>query len=142
MRLDYRSLLAAILEEARALFGDEELRPWLLAAAARRAAPLAEGLAHVPLDQRLREVAGLLSRQGHLAHWHEGEGGMALHCYNCPYHPLPQTYPVLCQMDAAFISALLGWPVEQVEAIPHLDGRCTFRLVDTSGNASLQPGGP
>ncbi len=141
VRLDYRSLLAAILEEARALWGDEGLQPWLLGAAARRAAALAEGLANAPLEQRLREAAAYLSRQGHLAQWHEGEEGPVLHCYNCPYHPLPQTYPALCQMDVAFISGLLGQPVVQTESIPHLDGRCTFRPAEAAGDTSSQPRG-
>lgn len=141
VHLDYRSLLAAILDEARALLGDEAFRSWLLGVAGRRAALLAGGLADAPLEQRVREAAGHLSRQGHLAQWHEGEEGLVLHCYNCPYHPLPQTYPLLCQMDVAFISRLLGRPVEQVEAIPHLDGRCTFRLADASEDLGPRPGG-
>ncbi|MGQ9459487.1 MAG: helix-turn-helix transcriptional regulator [Anaerolineae bacterium] len=139
-RLDYRSLLAAILEEARALLGDEGLQPWLLSVASRRAASLAEGLADAPLERRLREAAAYLSRQGYLVQWHEGEEGLVFHCYNCPYHPLPQTYPVLCQMDAAFISVLLGRPVERVEAIPRLDGRCTFRLAGGPRDAAPRPG--
>lgn len=142
VHLDYRSLLAAILDEARALLGDEAFRPWLLGVAGRRAALLAGGLGDAPLEQRFREVAGHLSRQGHLAQWHEGEEGLALHCYNCPYHPLPQAYPLLCQMDVAFISGLLGRPVVQTEAIPHLDGRCTFRLADAPEDFGPRPGGP
>lgn len=140
-RLDYRSLLAALLEEARALLGDREFLPWLLSAASRRAASLAKGLADAPLERRLREAAAYLSRQGYLVQWHKGEGGLVLHCYNCPYHPLPQTYPALCQMDATFISALLGRPVERVEAIPRLDGRCTFRLAEGPRDAAPRPGG-
>lgn len=140
-RLDCRSLLAAVLDEASAILGNEAFLPWLTGVAARRAAALAEDFARLPLEQRLREVAGHLSRQGHLAQWREGEEGPVLHCYNCPYHPLPQAYPVLCQMDVAFISALLGHPVQQVEAIPRLNGRCTFRLVDAPENSDSRPGG-
>ncbi|MGC8838322.1 MAG: helix-turn-helix transcriptional regulator [Anaerolineae bacterium] len=139
--LDYRSFLAAILDEARAHLGEEAFRPWLVEAAARRAAALAENLADAPLEQRLREVAASLSRQGHLAQGYEDEKGPVLHCYNCPYHPLPQAYPALCEMDAAFISGLLGRPVVQTESIPHLDGRCTFRLAEAPESVPSRPGG-
>ncbi|MBC7223700.1 MAG: helix-turn-helix domain-containing protein, partial [Anaerolineae bacterium] len=110
-RLDYRTLLATLLEETRTLLGERAFEGWLLGAAARQAAPHAERLAGASLERRLREATGYLSRQGHWAQWHRDEEGLALHCYNCPYHPLPRGFPVLCQMDVAFVSGFLGQPV-------------------------------
>jgi len=127
--LDYRLLLASLLEEAQALLGEEAFRSWLLAAADRRVADKLDSLTNMPLERRIREVTAYLSRHGHLASWEHDGDGFAVHCHNCPFHPLARTYPELCQMDAALISGLLGQPVEQTAAIPKRDGRCTFHLV-------------
>lgn len=140
-RLDYRTLLATLLEETRTLLGEHAFRGWLLGAAARHGATHAERLAGASLERRLREATGYLSRQGHWAQWHRDEEGLALHCYNCPYHPLPRAFPVLCQMDTAFVSGFLGQPVRQTEAIPNLDGRCTFRPVGGPEDTRTGPGG-
>jgi len=129
VHLDYRLLLASLLEEAQALLGEEAFRAWLLAAADRRVADELDGLADVPLERRIREVTAYLSRHGHLASWEHDGDGFAVHCHNCPLHPLARTYPELCQMDEALISGLLGQPVEQTATIPERDGRCTFRLI-------------
>lgn len=127
-KLDWRMLLGGLLEEIQALPGGGDLRGLLLAVAEAQVAMELENLRDMPWERRVRETTAYLSRHGHLAGWERDGDTFLVHGYNCPYHPLAQDYPAFCQMDVALISGLLGGPVEQIAAIPHHHGRCTFRF--------------
>lgn len=60
------------------------------------------------LPSRLEEVVVYLNEHGYDAKWETAPHGYMLHTYNCPYHHIHTKENVLCGMDMALISKLLG----------------------------------
>ena len=128
-QLDYRLLLASLLEEAEDLLSQEELLDSLRATVDRLIAGERPQLESLSPGRRVREVTAYLSRRGHLARWERAEDGYLLHSYNCPFHPLARLHPVLCKMDRDLIAGLLRQPVRPVASILEHHGRCTFHVM-------------
>jgi DeoR family transcriptional regulator, suf operon transcriptional repressor len=128
-RLDFGLLLHSLLSETRSFLGDERFRQLLLSIVDRiltEECPRLEGLSR---EKRIREVTAYLSRRGHLARWELVDGGFLLHAYNCPFHPLGNLYPDLCELDLRLVGGLVGEPVEQTASILQCQGRCTYHLL-------------
>ncbi|NLE77373.1 MAG: ArsR family transcriptional regulator [Chloroflexi bacterium] len=123
-----RPLLAALLAETQTLLGPEELLNTLLRLAESEATPTHQRLAGLPLERRMREGTAHFSRLGHQSQWQRDGDAYVVHGYNCPYHPLADRFPQLCQMDAHLVGRIIGVEALQVASIPQSDGRCSFRL--------------
>lgn len=96
-------LLNILLEHAK----EEDYLP-ILEEIARQI--LQPGGPSATLTQRLNRTAKELTRLGYQARWEAHAGGPEVVFRNCPYHPLPDKYPVLCRMDALLLKQNLGVP--------------------------------
>lgn len=85
------------------------------------------------LTQRLNHLAKELSQLGYQARWEAHAGGPEMVFRNCPYHPLPEKYPQLCQMDALLLKLNLVVPEPTQTAQIHIPdiSACRFTIIES-----------
>jgi len=93
---------------------------------ARRADALArvEGLAG---DERVEEVARILSEFGFMASAETGRNLPRLHLCNCPMRELVEVSRIPCQAELGFVRELLGTQLTRLSFIPAGDNTCSYR---------------
>ncbi len=101
----------------------------LMARLARRVAQeYAANMRSESLEDRVHELAELMSAKGILCQVHEESDGsrIQLELFNCPYHDLAMEHQEICTMDRDMIGYAIGTPVELVDCIMEDSHSCHF----------------
>ncbi len=133
----YENTLAEVLDLVREQQGEEALiqlfrRRW--EEIARVARPELEKL---PVHQRARRLADLLTSQGYMAEAHAGGGANpVLTEHNCAIRVIAERFPEVCAVEEAFIAELLGVPVTRQAHIAQGANRCEY-CIESPENAKI-----
>lgn len=138
----YAAALTEALEAVREQQGDAGVvrlfhRHWSAAAAAARAR-----LGAVPLDERVRTLAELLTEQGYMA---ESEATSATEArlleHNCAIREVAERFPEACAAEAEFFEEVLGAEVRRRAHILSGCNACEYTVRAPAGAAAARPGG-
>jgi len=117
----YAPVLAALLAEMSAEYGDAQAGA-LLRAAGRR---LAAGEGSGDLSATLDSAVQVLNDLGGCAEWRVDGDRVVVQGYGCPLAEVAAQRPEICAMTEAFVAALTGLPMR--EACTHGERpRCAF----------------
>lgn len=120
-------LLLEMLHEEK---GEEGLRRFLDRLGRSVSAGLLPQVGHLEGDERIRQIAELMSQLGYQAALVEPEapGGPArVQATNCVFHHLAEAHPEVCQFDLALLGRLAGdRAVEHQECIVRGGSVCRF----------------
>lgn len=120
-------LALTLLEELFALEGKEKTHLLLTRVGARLANRYAPSVRSTLLQERVEELAGVLSQQGVLTEVKTAdENVIILKTYNCPYHELAQEHREICEMDEGMMRQVLGSNVNLSACMMDGHGSCSF----------------
>ncbi len=105
-----KALLEVLLEGAK----EGEIQNRLNVLARQLVAQVEAAPAESSLSLRLGSAVERLNTFRYRARWEASAQGPRLILGRCPYRRLVESHPELCQMDAYLVSALTGYPAEQV----------------------------
>ena len=136
---DYEGLACDVLSSLRALDGEAKIREVFRR---RRREMTARYLARMKgknLEQRVREVADLLTECGYMADVSPaGRGSFLLTEHNCAVPRVAKCFPVTCDEELCLISDLAGASVTRVCHVLSGDRQCSY-LIQREGKTT---GGP
>ncbi len=139
----YASPLADALEVVRTEQGSEGVvrifrRRWQ--AVADAAKPV---LATMPLAERARAVAAMLTDNGYMA---ESESAsphaVLIRAHNCALHEIARQFPEVCSAEVAFIEDVLGTGVERRSHMMHGCTSCEYAAHETVPPIDITSIGP
>lgn len=131
----YHLLTTWLLDELKAVEGEQKAGLLLEGMARRWASSLSSRLGGQTLEERVGELVALLQEEGHLVEWEKGEGGFLIHEYDCRFHRVAQVHPEVCSLESSMLAQVLGTAVEPLECLLRGQGRCTYGIP-----AAHQPG--
>ncbi len=121
----YARLADDMLRTVRDLYGEEGLERMLATMAEDLAEELAPRLAGKDGEERLLEVAAILSELGYEANV---DANGRLRAVNCVFHQLARSSSAVCRYDHVLLAALLGEDVKQLSCITDGKAACVFAL--------------
>ncbi|MDP9374561.1 MAG: transcriptional regulator [Chloroflexota bacterium] len=128
----YQDLTTELLDDLRALDGEEKVNTLFRRRAERAYTALEPALAGRPLAERLTDLARYLDEQGFLAGWEEtADGDYLLKEHNCAIFGVAQCTPEACACELDLFQRLFADAGVQVERERHLlngDHLCCYRL--------------
>lgn len=129
----FRLLVEELLDAA-----DEEQARALLGRVSRRmAAHTKDAIGNGPIEERLRNLAAYLAKQGDLAEVGDEADGQRLRVYTCPYAGIADHRREICEMERRAFSAVVGKPLRLARRKPDGPHCCEFRTGQTvRGGAS------
>jgi predicted ArsR family transcriptional regulator len=110
---------------------EELLERFFAERAERRRPALERRVAGLSGEERLREVAAILSDEGYLAEpvaSGEGGEGRGLRLCHCPLRDLVAVSHLPCRAEMALVEDLLGVSLDRESFIPEGGASCTYRL--------------
>ena len=120
-------LALTLLEEVFALEGQERTNQLLARVGARLASRYKPAVRSTILQERVRELAGVLNTRGVLTDvMSQDENTIILKTYNCPYHELAQEHREICDMDEQMLQSVLGSEVNLGSCIMDGHAGCSF----------------
>jgi predicted ArsR family transcriptional regulator len=124
----YHLLTDRILDEVKAMVGQDGMREILSRLADKLAASIGPQITDGTLEERLDQAARLLVKEGFLAKWERTPDGYVFYELNCPYRRVIQRHPEVCTMDQHFLSEVLHIGVEKIDCIVGGGDRCSYRV--------------
>lgn len=91
-------------------------------------------------EERLREVARILSEQGFMAEVAHQESPPRIRLCNCPIRDLVEVSHLPCRAELRLVRELLGRSLHRVSYMPDGDDSCTYSLGEETGTLSNPPG--
>jgi predicted ArsR family transcriptional regulator len=79
-------------------------------------------------EERLEVAAKFLNGRGYLARWESDGASYLLHLSNCPYEQVALIDPVVCELDMALVTHLLGTDPERTAWSVGEDRHCTYAI--------------
>jgi predicted ArsR family transcriptional regulator len=126
----YDAFAKEVLTQVREAYGEEALARVLAGRADELIAQLREAFAGLSFDERLRQLAKVLSEKGFLAETRRlGDGSYRLRQRNCPMESIAVAYPQVCQEELRVYRAVLGCQVERSCRIADGSPACDYRLL-------------
>lgn len=90
-------------------------------------------LADKSLDERLRFVKSILTKEGFIVEWKKNETSYSITSLSCPYYRVGQDHPEVCAFDHALISSLLNEAITIETCIFKEADRCVYQIpINTS----------
>jgi predicted ArsR family transcriptional regulator len=96
--------------------------------AATMAKDYAEGLAGLPLEERLQRLIESLTLEGFDAEMERDGDRFVIRELSCPYFRIGREHPEICMVDQSFIATALSLPVEKVTCLLNGHTHCTFSI--------------
>lgn len=131
---NYDELAFSILDEVKALYGEEALEQILIARRKRAAAMLRARLNGLAPRERLAELIQVQNKTGYMAQADEKEDCIVLREHNCPICQVAQNYPAACREELELFREVLGpeCTVEVQESIGDGARSCAYRITIAS----------
>lgn len=128
----YQSLTTELLDDLRAIDGEEKVAALFQRRTERAYAALAPVVAGRLVPERLTALSAYLDRQGYLAEWEETpEGDYLLKEHNCAIYGVAQCTPEACSCELDLFRRLFADIDTVVERERHVldgDALCCYRL--------------
>lgn len=97
---------------------------------------LAAQLEGVPAEQRLAEVARVMTEAGYMAEWQADAGAFRLSEHNCAIRAVAERFPEVCAAEEQFLQAVLGATVDRRAHIVHGCNACEYQITFTGSTPS------
>jgi predicted ArsR family transcriptional regulator len=123
---NYPQLTIGILDDIRALDGEEKLDQLFQRREERLAAAYVPRMAGKSIDERVQEIAHIFDENGSLAEWQSEDGTYRLTWHNCSIYKISQRFPQACQHEESLLKRLLDADVARVEHQAKGDSCCTY----------------
>ncbi len=124
----YATLASLLLEEVRAVSGDQGVQDLLQRAAQRKAEPYLGRVAGLDLPARVTEVAKIIEAEGCLVSTSSDGGAYFIHRLTCPYPDVARAHEDLCYLDSQFMTYLLETQASLDTCIVRGDAACSYRI--------------
>jgi DeoR family transcriptional regulator, suf operon transcriptional repressor len=127
----YERALTDVLERVASKVGREtavEIFRDHYADLTRRLAAQLEG---VPAEQRLAEVARVMTEAGYMAEWQADAGAFRLSEHNCAIRAVAERFPEVCAAEEQFLQAVLGATVDRRAHIVQGCNACEYQITFT-----------
>ncbi len=124
----YDDLAGIILEEIRAVDGNERLHHLLGRVAHRLAEPYDDRVAGLDLPGRVRETTRVLEEQGCVVDWFEEEGDFFIDEYTCPFPKVAAADRAVCALHVDFVRHLTGGDTRLTRSLLRGERSCTYRI--------------
>jgi predicted ArsR family transcriptional regulator len=124
-------LAREVLRHLRSTLGDEGVRSFADARLDDQRDRFSRALADVPLEDRARELALLLTAEGFAASVDEVPGtkiGVQICQHDCPVAQVAAEFPELCDAESRMFAEVLGTHVQRLATLAHGDGVCTTHM--------------
>jgi predicted ArsR family transcriptional regulator len=133
-------LAREVLRHLRASLGDEGVRAFAESRLDAQRDRFSVALAEVPLEDRARELARLLTDEGYAASVEEVPGtaiGIQICQHDCPVAQVAAEFPELCDAESRMFAEVLGTHIQRLATIAHGDGVCTTHMPAVLAAAQL-----
>ncbi len=122
----YKELVAQILDEMRARISADEIDQ-MMQRLGERLADHAVLPAGMDFDRRVAVAIEFLDKLGYMPSWERSDDGSYLiYIANCPYEQISRQDDVVCKMDMALLTRLLGAPPRRISSASQGDHLCTY----------------
>ena len=122
----YSHLVSQILDEARAQFSPDKVER-MMKRIGERIADQATIPAGGDFNARLAATVEFLNGLGYMDRWEQSDDGdYLLHIANCPYERVSRQDRVVCTMDLAMLTRLLGTSPQRITSAAQGDHQCTY----------------
>ncbi|MEK7404610.1 MAG: HTH domain-containing protein [Acidobacteriota bacterium] len=144
---DYEGLTCDLLSSLRALDGEAKISQVFRHRRKEMAARCMPRMKSKSLEQRLREVAAILTECGYMAEVSKmGRGSFLLTEHNCALPRVAKRFPATCEEELCLIRDLVGANVTRVRHLLAGDRQCSYliqreaRGTDAPAKRSWPPG--
>ncbi len=119
-----------LLESLKKRLGREGVIDFLRELGREAGTKLQRGLAGLPPERQVEEVAAVMQELGYESRAEKvpGEDLPIIDARNCVYHDLAKSHQEVCELDLALMEAALGRPVQQLECMLRGGHACRFRV--------------
>ncbi|GBC81976.1 hypothetical protein HRbin10_01094 [bacterium HR10] len=128
----YHHLVLDLLECVAAREGMERVDELFERRKERWIATYAPRLEGKTLEERVAEVARIMSENGYMARWQKTERGYVLTEHNCAIAHVARAYPQPCRTELAFFRELLGVEVTRVNHIASGGTCCSYVIHESA----------
>lgn len=133
---DYEGLACDVLSSLRALDGEAKIYQVFRRRRKEMTARYLSRMKGKSLEQRVREVAAILTECGYMADVSPaGRGSFLLTEHNCALPRVAKCYPVTCEEELCLIRDLVGASVTRVSHVLAGDRRCSY-LIQRKGTST------
>lgn len=122
----YGQLATMVLQEVQEIGGPEALDEIFARVAARHADAIADDIAGLDFDEKLKRVVAWIGRAGTLSDQQDVPEGVQITIHNCPFRNTALKFPQVCTITPHLMSRLLGTAVSQSDSIHRGDPFCSF----------------
>ena len=133
----YHHLVLDLLECLTAQEGAERVDELFERRKERLLATYAPRLEGKTLEERVAEVARIMSENGYMARWQKTGNGYVLTEHNCAIYHVARVYSQPCRTELAFIRELLGVEVTRINHIAS-GGTCCSYVIHESAPLPLR----
>lgn len=109
----YVQLTSRLLDELKAVLPEEAIEQVFKGVVENVIEEHRPHFEHLPMEQRLNYLIGLLEDEGFLARWEKTDDGYRLIEYNCPYYSIGQEHDEICIFDKELIVNVIQAPITQ-----------------------------
>ncbi len=128
----YKELVIQMLDEMHAHLAPDQVNQVMQRLGERLAEPFSLP-DEVDFDHRVTATIKFLEELGYMPSVErQDEGKYLIHIANCPYEQVSQQDGVICKMDMALLTNLLGTPPRRIASASQGDDICTY-VVEQSG---------
>lgn len=125
---NYLQLTRRILNTLDQKLTTNELQSFFEEIGAEIAAPYQQIAAHQTLEDRIRLVETVMTKEGFIVEIEKNDQAFILTSLSCPYYQVGFDFPVVCNVDRMIINQLLGSEFEVQTCIFEGSDRCQFHI--------------
>lgn len=124
----YFHLTQLILSTLKGKLSKDEFKELFEQIGADIAANYGNALADKSIEERMKLLESVLSKEGFIVEWQKDGDSVTLVSLSCPYHRVGLDYPEVCGLGHTLVSTLIDDPVEIDSCILNNDDRCTYHI--------------
>jgi DeoR family suf operon transcriptional repressor len=124
----YEKALTDVLTYVAETSGREQVQRIFAERFKAHAGRLEEQLADASVEERVKAVVELLSRQGFMAEWSVDGDRITIAEHNCAVQAAAEQFPEICQAEAEFLRAVLQTDLKRRAHIRHGCNACEYSM--------------
>jgi DeoR family transcriptional regulator, suf operon transcriptional repressor len=124
----YGEVLADVLELVARNGGRQAVREMFAERFREQADRIQAELPGASLEKKVEAVVALLSDQGFMAAWSNGQGTLTLTAHNCSVRSAAEQFPEICAAEANFLQDVLQADVKRNTYIPEGCNACQYSI--------------
>ncbi len=123
---NYPQLMIGLLEDIRALDGEDKLDQLFQRREDRLVAAYAPRMEGKSLQERVEEIARIFDENGNLSECEHADGSYRLTWHNCAIYKISQRFPQACDHEQSMLTRLLDADVSRIQHQAKGDLCCSY----------------